>query len=370
MVILGGIAMPRRGENIYKRKDGRWEGRYIKGYNENGKALYKSVYAHNYADIKSKLNQYFCQNAEIKNNNILLSAYADQWLNSVKLGRKISTYNKYRSIYDLHIKPFIGNCRIGYICNDHIDKIIAACSELSPKTVNDILCVVKMLFEYIRINGGDLNICMKGLGIRQEYKQMRVLTICEQRKLTSVLLCDTDYHKLGVYLALCTGIRIGELCALKRENISFETKLLYVRSTMQRVQVDNLVKKTEVIITAPKSKKSVRDIPLPSFIFEICRKYYEHLAPSDFLLTGTSDYMEPRSLQYHFKKYIKESGLENVHFHSLRHTFATRCVENDFEIKTLSEILGHVNVNITLNRYVHSSIELKRSNMEKLNCIL
>lgn len=161
--------MPRRGENIYKRKDGRWEGRYIKGYNENGKALYKSVYAHNYADIKSKLNQHFCQNAEIKNNNILLSAYADQWLNSVKLGRKISTYNKYRSIYDLHIKPFIGNCRIGYICNDHIDKIIAACSELSPKTVNDILCVVKMLFEYIRINGGNLNICMKGLGIRQEY---------------------------------------------------------------------------------------------------------------------------------------------------------------------------------------------------------
>lgn len=210
---------------------------------------------------------------------------------------------------------------------------------------------------------------MNGICIRQEYKTMRVLTAFEQHKLTSVLLHDTDLCKLGIYLALCTGIRIGELCALKRENIQFETGLLTVRNTMQRVQIENFNSKTVVIITEPKSKNSVRDIPLPSFIIDICKKYYDMLNSSDYLLTGTAKFMEPRSLQYRFKKYIKESELENVNFHALRHTFATRCVENGFEIKTLSEILGHVNVNITLNRYVHSSIDLKRINMERMSNI-
>ena len=97
------------------------------------------------------------------------------------------------------------------------------------------------------------------------------------------------------------------------------------------------------------------------------QKYYSYMLPSDFLLTGNTHYLEPRALRYHFKKYSAESGLENVNFHALRHTFATRCVENGFETKTLSEILGHVNVNITLNRYVHSSVDLKRTNMERMN---
>ena len=89
-------------------------------------------------------------------------------------------------------------------------------------------------------------------------------------------------------------------------------------------------------------------------------------SPTAFVLTGTSDYMEPRTLQYRMEKYTAECGLEGVHFHTLRHTFATRCVEVGFEIKSLSEILGHANTTITLERYVHSSMELKRHNMNKL----
>lgn len=175
--------MPRRGENIYKRKDGRWEGRRIKGYNESGKALYQSVYAGSYADVKEKLSQCIFCNTDIKNKPMLLSDYAERWLNCVKISRKISTYNKYKSIYNLHIKPIIGMCQISFLSNSHVDKIISACSGLSPKTTNDVLCVVKMLFEYIRQNGEMLNICMNGVCIRQEYKTMRVLTAFEQHKL-------------------------------------------------------------------------------------------------------------------------------------------------------------------------------------------
>ena len=359
--------MPRRGENIYKRKDGRWEGRYIIGYKENGKAKYKSVYARTYAEVKEKRRIISSEKTLSVTNNTVFSYYANQWLNTIKLSRKISTYSKYKSIYNLHIKPVVSACRIDNINNNHIQKIIDNCSDLSPKTVNDILCVVKMIFEYINMNGVQVNVCMKGMTVRQEHKEMRVLTAAEQKQLTAVLLNGTDLKKLGVYLALCMGIRIGELCALKRGNINFDTGLLSVHSTMQRVQIEDSTNKTDVIITEPKSRCSSRDIPLPKFLIELCRKYYSHMLPSDFLLTGNTHYLEPRALRYHFKKYSAESGLENVNFHALRHTFATRCVENGFEIKTLSEILGHVNVNITLNRYVHSSVDLKRANMERMN---
>ena len=136
---------------------------------------------------------------------------------------------------------------------------------------------------------------------------------------------------------------------------------------MQRIQaIDGAaLTKTKIIITEPKSKCSVRNIPLPSFLVEIANGFMAD--PQAFILSGeVNHYIEPRTMQNHFKSYVAESGIQNVNFHALRHTFATRCVELGFEIKSLSEILGHANVNITLNRYVHSSFELKHSNMNKL----
>lgn len=359
--------MPRRGENIYKRKDGRWEGRYANGYDINGKITYRSLYAHSYSEVKEKLHQQISNPMSFKNEARLLSDYALRWLASIKISRKASTYQKYKNIYFLHIDPIIGSCRTDFIDGKHIEKIIGSISNLSPKTQKDIICVIKIIFEYAAQNGGKINFSMKGYNVRQEYNHMRVLSIEEQRAFTDVLLNGMNLCKMGVYLSLCTGIRIGELCALRKENLCLETGLLCVRQTLQRVQIENANSKTKIIITEPKSRNSVRDIPLPKFLIELCIKFYSALQPTDFLLTGKSKYMEPRALQYHFKKYINECNLDNVNFHALRHTFATRCVENGFEIKTLSEILGHVNVNITLNRYVHSSIDLKRANMEKIN---
>ena len=137
---------------------------------------------------------------------------------------------------------------------------------------------------------------------------------------------------------------------------------------MQRIQETSKGSptKTKVLITEPKSKCSIRDIPLPPFLIEYAMRFKSNAKA--YVLSGTSDkYVEPRTMQDRFKKYVAAAGIDAANYHSLRHTFATRCVEIGFEIKTLSEILGHANVNITLNKYVHSSLQLKRDNMAKLS---
>jgi len=360
--------MPRKGENIYKRKDGRWEGRVIERYDELGKAKYKSLYAESYSSVKEKVKAYSpvqCSESSVSSSK-LFSDYTEKWLAVIKMKCKTSTFNKYRSICKNHIIPFIGNHGVEQITFGHIESIVCGRSYLSAKTQNDILCIIKMILCFAQSHGcKTANI--RGLYVRQNNKQIRVLSIEEQKVITAYLLTDTDLCKIGVYLSLCTGIRIGELCALKRENISFDNRILKVRGTMQRVQIEDGKCKTKVIISEPKSRKSIRDIPLPEFICSFFKRHYEKMPPKAYLLTGRQDkFMEPRLLEYRFKKYMKSCCLEDVNFHALRHTFATRCVENGFEIKTLSEILGHVNVNITLNRYVHSSMDLKRVNMDKL----
>lgn len=196
---------------------------------------------------------------------------------------------------------------------------------------------------------------------------MRVLDKGEQEALLAILLHNTDLRKFGVLLCLYTGIRIGEICALKWENVDLINGVISIRKTLQRIQCIEPCtgRKTKVIITDPKSNCSIRDIPLPTFLTKMAQEY--HSKPEAYVLTGCEEhYIEPRLLQYEFKKYIHACGLEGVNYHALRHTFATRCIELGFDAKTLSEILGHTNVNITLNRYVHSSLDTKRFCMEKL----
>lgn len=363
--------MSRRGENIYKRSDGRWEGRYIKSRDSFGKAIYKSVYAATYTEVKSKLQMQKFQTESdavyMAKSTVSFGFWADSWLLTVKMKCKISTYNKYRNLYNNYIYSEIHNLEIDQINITMLQNIMQINMGLSPKTRNDILCVIRQVLDYAEINGCKSSINLKSICVRQESREMRVLNLEEQNKLADFLLSESDLCKIGVYLCLYTGLRIGELCALKYENISFDNGILSVKKTMQRVQIEGEPKKTKVIFTEPKSRNSVRDIPLPKRLIENIYKWYSCMKPDDYILTGKSNkFIEPRLLEYHFKNYIKACGLENVNFHALRHTFATRCVEAGFDVKTLSEILGHVNVNITLNRYVHSSIEFKRTNMEKL----
>ena len=373
--------MSKKGENIYKRKDGRWEGRYIRCYDENGKAKYGYIYGKTYNETKQKLilkkSDTGKQFENLSNSTTLYNEILDSWLQSVRINVKESTYARYSHLIDTHVRTHLGQYQITKISTQLVERFIKNQlsngrlkdgSALSSKTIIDILTIVKSSMEYAKYNNLNVICNLSKLTVKKKDREMRVLNLSEQKALLNVLLHDMDLYKFGVILSLYTGIRVGELCALQWEDISLSNSILKVRKTMQRIQDTNVgaTTKTKIIITEPKSQCSIRDIPLPPFIVDIAKQFAG--TPKAFILSGEKKkYIEPRTMQNRFKRYIKESQINDANFHALRHTFATRCVEVGFEIKSLSEVLGHANVNITLNRYVHSSFELKRSNMSKLN---
>lgn len=372
--------MSKRGENIYKRKDGRWEGRYIRSHDANGKAEYGYIYGKTYSEVKQKLLRMKVlpqQRSEKQGNKtITYSQFLDDWLRSSRLNTKESTYARYAHLIERHIKPHLGDIPLSQVTTQGVEDFIAEQLKsgrldgrggLAPKTVTDILTVIKSTMEYARYNNYEIICNIKKLSVKKKEKEMRVLTSTEQTVLLKTLTDEMDLCKFGVILSLYTGIRIGELCALKWEDLCLSQSVLKVKKTMQRIQETEIgaIRKTKIIITEPKSKCSIREIPLPPFIVDMARPFAA--SPQAFVLTGdTKRFIEPRTMQNRFQSYVSESGIEKANFHATRHTFATRCVEVGFEIKSLSEILGHANVNITLNRYVHSSFELKCSNMNKL----
>lgn len=196
---------------------------------------------------------------------------------------------------------------------------------------------------------------------------MRVLSISEQEKLERVLREDLSFSNLGILLCLYTGIRIGEVCALTWKDIIAEEQILSVNKTMQRLQqLNGFERKTRIVISSPKSECSIRRIPLPDSIYHLLQS--NRCSDDSYILTGRiNKFVEPRTMENRFKKVLRLAGVQDTNFHTLRHTFATRCVELGFDIKSLSEILGHASVNITLNRYVHPSMELKQKNMNMLS---
>lgn len=373
--------MPRRGENIYKRKDGRWEGRYIKLYDANHKAKYGYVYANTYREVKNKLIH---EKSKPKNNNVnsiqTVDYYAKMWLNEVQLQTKHSTYVKYANIINNHIIPEIGLYKISDLNTEQIRTIIDkklrkgklnGDGGLSAKTVRDILSVMKLIIRYTENLGIESHCKLDMVKIKSSNKKVPTFNQHEQIQLINFLLSDIDYTKLGILICIFTGMRIGEICALKFKDISMKEKVVHITKTMQRLQnfSNDKKEKTSVMITSPKSECSQRDIPIPDFIVQLILNM--NFLSEDYILTGRSDcFVEPRTLQNRFKTYLIDCGLKEITFHQLRHQFATCCVELGFELKSLSEILGHSSVNITLNRYVHSSLELKRQNICKLEEVL
>lgn len=376
--------MSRKGENIYKRKDGRWEGRFIKQRNKNNKAVYGYVYGKSYTVVKEKLTKakstyiFGTNNSDKLTMNINFQDITKLWLANKSNIIKASTFNRYKNLLNNNILPFIGKKFISDISTAEIQDYVHFLSTngridskggLSAKTISDIICIIKSILNYSESLGYNHCCALRYIGFRAEKKEMRVLNRSEQQRLTEYLINDIDNTKAGVLLSLYTGIRIGELCALKAKDFDFLNKKLNIRQTLQRIQKgqcdDN---KTYISITEPKSTASVREIPLPDFICKIFSEMQLHL--NEFILSGTLVPIEPRTMENRYNRIMKNLGITGATFHTLRHTFATRSVEVGFDIKSLSEILGHSSVNITLNRYVHSSFELKTENMKKLEVLL
>lgn len=290
-----------------------------------------------------------------KSSKITVSDLMNKWLKSVERNIKISTFEKYKCIVCKHIVPTLGDLYIKSLSSEDIQTFINGLLDdgLARSTINNIIVVLNMglLFAEKEYNVS----CPKAEFLKNQKKEMRVLSIDEQNKLVKYLIDKNDVYGFGMLLALFTGMRIGELCALKWEDVSEQT--IKINKTMQRINKN-------ILILPPKTESSVRTIPIPRYISETVEKNRKE---SGYVLQRENgEFTEPRLLQLKFKKYAEECEINNVHFHVLRHTFSTKCVESGFDIKTLSEILGHSDVKITLNKYVHSSMEQKIRNMEKI----
>lgn len=301
-----------------------------------------------------------------------LRDYCACWLEEIRSTLKDSSYTKYRSQIEKHIIPVLGDYTAeDFSCwrPEDFQEDLLRHDRLSPKTVKDILVLLHTLLLFAgKTESGYLAPSITYPKVPKQ--EMRVLSRAEQRVLTAYLLEDMDCCKLGVLLALLTGMRIGELCALRWSEISLQEGKLRICATMQRICCSGAeaAEKTRITVTSPKSASSVRVIPLSPMAVSLCRELYCR-DPGAYLLTGTGQYMEPRTLQYRLKKYTDACRLQGVHFHTLRHTYATRCMEVGIETKILSEMLGHASTAITLDRYVHASFDMKKESVDKLSAV-
>lgn len=372
--------MSKRGENIYKRKDGRWEGRYIKNRTAGGKAIYGYVYAHSYKETRSKLQDAIRdwhsseQTCQEETETTDFQSLAEEWFCHMKPLVKESTYRKYSNLWQSYIRPQLGHMQIPDISQSILEEYCTALltsggskgEGLSAKTVSDTMSLIRCVLQFCISKKIVVSCDTRMITVKQCTKKMRVLTVKEQQTLCNHIYSDLSPQNVGVLFCLFTGIRVGEICALKWEDISFSENTVHIHQTMQRIQIDETENKTKIIITTPKSTCSIRTIPLPDELISVLKTVRG--SASGYFLTGSDKrWIEPRTMQYHFKSLLKRCKIEDANYHALRHTFATRCVELGFDVKSLSEILGHASVNITMNRYVHPSMNLKRKNMERLS---
>lgn len=358
--------MARRGENIYKRKDGRWEGRYKSGYKENGQAKYSSVYGHTYAEVKAKLTP-LKVNVSTPNTSCHLTVKElfNEWLSAIKLRIKSSTYANYLMKVDKHILPTFGGLRYDTLTVQMLNSFIEdkCCSGLSPKYVSDIIIVFKSMTKYTTKIHGFRNILADVALPKVHRKEMTLLSHTQQMQLCNYLLCNLNSTSLCVLLSLYTGLRVGEVCGLMWGDIDFEKGIFTVKRTVQRIR--NSIQGTRLIADTPKSRSSCRSIPIPTFIMKLLRK--SRSTDEHYILSDSTVIIEPRTLQRRFKTILKKANLPSVGYHCLRHMFATNSLQIGFDVKTLSEILGHASVETTLNRYVHTSMERKIACMALLD---
>lgn len=369
--------MSKRGDNIRKRKDGRWEGRYNKGRKLDGSIQYGSIYGKSYREVKSRLSEIAkappfissCQKEKT------FGEVLELWIENSRIRLKGGTINKYRNIIDTHIAPELGNVKISAVSSTLINNYLMQKLQngrldnkggLSSSYVRSIMLIINAAIKFAVAEQFCPPLKTPILKPSSSKTEITVLSVEEQKKLENHLCCELDLTKAGVFISLHTGMRIGEICALSWDDIDFNNKVIKIRHTVARVRNDDGSKElTKLIIDEPKTPSSAREIPISTALLPILKKAHM-LSASSYVISENAHFTSPRTYEYRYHRILDESGIASVNYHTLRHTFATRCIEAGVDVKSLSEILGHSNVSITLNTYVHSSMDLKRTQLEKL----
>lgn len=300
---------------------------------------------------------------------ILYKDWIYEWLLDKKNYIKESTYANYSTNIFNHIIPRLGNYYLKDISHKLIQDFLLDLSKngnknsdggLSEKTIKDIAIIVKGSIKKA-INDNLIDYIELSFNYPKTHKEEKIyiLTKSEQNKITNYSIENLNNKNLGILISLYSGLRIGEVCSLRWENIDFKKGILTINKTIQRVYIKDKDKNiSKVIITTPKTKNANRDIPINNCFLNILRTLKGK--NSEYIISGNEKYIEPRTYRKYFEKVLKVNKLKHINFHSLRHTFATNCISAGVDYKTVSELLGHANVNITLNLYVHPRMSQKK----------
>ena len=374
--------MARCGENIYLRKDGRYEGRYIKGRKENGKIIYGYVYSKKMKECKGKLLEAKISQAQnIQNHQEYkiygtgtVDDYMTYWLNVIRETVRESTYSNYVHQNKKWIAPKLGKEKLHDLKEEQVQQFINELVKdgLSSGSVKNIYRMLNQALKkakdygYIRNNP-----CEKVILPENKTRKAETLSQAEQKQLEVFMKGRKRFKEIDliVFIALYVGLRIGEICALTWDDIDFKQNTISISKTRQRIQRVNPQEgesRTYVKTGSAKSGSSQRVIPVPLFLMKMLREYKGSTASETNVFTYKNKALEPRIVQYQFNSLLKEAGIKQINFHALRHTFATCCMIENVDIKTISELLGHSSAKITLDLYAHSRFEQKQMVMKKL----
>ena len=392
------MAKGKNGNNegtIRKRKNGTWEGRYTIGYDSHGKQKQKSIYGKTRAEVAKKLSE---MTSAIRNGsyiaprNLTLSEWLEVWLTSYAYIKvRPSTYASYQAYIERHVSPIIGGLQLQKLTTNQLQVFfnekrvngrIDGKGGLSPKTIRNIYNMLHEALQQAVINKiVSVNVSEGVVLPSKDEKEIIVFKPEEQRAIIEA--AQKDRLGFAIELDFFTGLRVGELCALKWSDIDLAAKEFRVRRTLQRVQkktsdIKSKGKRTQIVEGATKTKKGNRVIPLTDTMLQ---KLLVHKARQLFekrrLGKGYSDNgyvfanefggaIEPSYLRDVYERILKNANAPHYTFHTIRHTFATRAIENDMPVKVVSEILGHSSVQLTMDLYCHPSISAKRNVLEKM----
>ena len=288
---------------------------------------------------------------------------------------KASTFSRYQGLLELHILPELGEVDLEALTRRRIQEFLTQKKKegslrnsgegLSATTINLMLTVLNLAFEYAcDMEYLEENPCTRLKRVPDDSKSIEAFTKEEQRKIEKQIAESNDRRLFGIILCLYTGLRIGELLGLEWRDVDFERGVIKIDKTVYRDKNDS--GNWELIIDTPKTKSSKREIPLPRYLLELMQNQKDANISNYVVENKKGERMSIRSYQYMFERLTEKSGVRKLNFHALRHTFATRALECGMDVKTLSEIMGHKNASITLNRYAHSMMETKIAMMQKL----
>ncbi|MDU5336688.1 tyrosine-type recombinase/integrase [Enterococcus sp.] len=353
----------RKGENIYKRKDGRWEGRYKKGYKSNGKIKYGYIYGKTFQEVRIKLYSlkvhYLTQQEVYGDACIPFEEWGKCWLQEIQQELKPSTYSSYQYKLTKYVFPFIGTHYLNELTSETGGELVMEWHKkgLQASTMHVILRITNKCLNYAKGKNKLKENPFSAIKLpKGRTKKIHALTKKEQQKLEEIALNEKKDRGLPTYLALYTGLRIGEIAALRWSDIDFEQNLITVSHTYQRVALEMKKQKTQLILGSPKTDSGIRTIPIGKKLRKELLKL-KRKSNGSFVFSAKNQPMEPRLLTYHFHRIREKCGLENIHFHQLRHTFATRCLEAQGDILSVSALLGHASTKLTLDTYADSMLE-------------